>query len=122
MMGAHDRNNIPAPVAAATAYPVGLQFDVEFEAFAVRLTTLSNSELRFSIAEGPYARTETVKIVTTLLRPGVFIVSWVEASGATVVHVEDFAQGALYSHATLPDGTFLRMQAPIRVVLHEVTK
>src|SRR5688500_18135095 len=122
MMGAHDRNNIPPPVAAATAYPSGCQFDGEFEVFAVRLTTLPNSELRFRIAEGPYARTETVKIVTTLLRPGVFIVSWVEASGATVVHVEDFAQGALYSHATLPDGTFLRMQAPIRVVLHEVTK
>ena len=121
-MGAHDRNSIPASLAAATEYPVGLQFDVEFEAFAVRLTTLPNSELRFRIPEGPYARTETVKIVTTLLRPGVFIVSWVEASGATVVHVEDFAQGALYSHATLPDGAFLRMQAPIRVVSHEVTK
>ena len=121
-MGAHDGNNIPASVSESTEYPVGLEFDVEFDAFAVRLTTLLNSELRFHIAEGPYARTETVKIVTTLIRPGVFIVSWIEAGGATVVHVEDFAQGALYSHATLPDGTFLRMQAPIRVVSHEVTR
>jgi hypothetical protein len=122
MMGAHDTNSIPASISGSTEYPVGLEFDVKFDAFTVRLTTLPNSELRFHIAEGPYARTETVKIVTTLIRPGVFIVSWVEAGGATVVHVEDFAQGALYSHATLPDGTFLRMQAPIRVVSHEVTR
>jgi len=122
MMGAHDRHSIPASVSGSTEYPVGLEFDVKFDTFAARLTTLPDSELRFHIAEGPYARTETVKIVTTLIRPGVFIVSWVEAGGATVVHVEDFAQGALYSHATLPDGTFLRMQAPIRVVSHEVTR
>lgn len=120
-MGAHDSNSIPVSVSQSTEYPVGLTFDVRFDLFAARLTTLPSSELRFHIAEGPHARTETVKIVTTLLRPGVFIVSWIEAGGATVVHVEDFAQGVLYSHATLPDGTFLRMQAGIRVISFEVT-
>lgn len=117
-----DENNIPTSVSTSTQYPIGLEFDVEFDAFTVRLTTLPDSELRFHIAKGPYAHTETVKIVTTLLRPGVFIVSWVEAGGATVVHVEDFAQGTLYSHATLPDGAFLRMQGAIRLVAPEVTK
>jgi len=120
-MGADDRN-IPASLSGSTEYPVGLEFDVKFDAFSVRLSTLPNSELRFHIAEGPFARTETVKIVTTSIRPGVFIVSWVEAGGATVVHVEDFAQRVLYSHATLPDGTFLRMHAPIRVISHGVTR
>lgn len=109
-------SNIPASVSESTRYPIGLEFDVEFDAFTARLTTLADSKLRFHIAKGPYAHTETVKIVTTVLRPGVFIVTWVEAGGATVVHVEDFARGTLYSHATLPDGTFLRMQGPIRVV------
>jgi hypothetical protein len=122
MMGTHDKDSIPATVSGSTEYPVGLEFAVEFDAFAARLTTLPDSELRFHIAEGRYARTETVKIVTTLIRPGVFIVSWVETGGATVVHVEDFAQAVLYSHATLPDGTFLRMQAPIRVISHGVTR
>jgi hypothetical protein len=103
-------------ISNATEYPVGLSFDVAFEAFSARLTTLPNSELRFHIAEGPYAREETVKIVSNLIRPGLFLVSWVEAGGATVVHLEDFAASVLYSHATLPDGTFLRMQAPIHVI------
>lgn len=113
---------VPESLAKATEYPVGLIFDVTFDAFAVRLTTLPGSELRFHIAVGPYARTETVKIVAKLIRPGVFLVSWVEASGATVVHVEDFAQSVVYSHATLPDGTFLRMQAPLRIARSEMSR
>lgn len=121
-MSTRDRNSIPASVSDSTEYPAGLEFDVEFDAFAARLTTLPDSELRFHIAEGPYARTEIVKIVTTSIRPGVFIVSWIEADGATVVHVEDFARGVLHSHATLPDGTFLRMRAPMRVISHEVAR
>ena len=103
-------------IGTATEYPTGLRFSVAFEAFSVELTTLPDSALRFHIAEGPYARTETVAINVATIRPGVFLVSWVEASGATVVHVEDFAGAVLYSHATLPNGTFLRMQAPIHIV------
>lgn len=108
-MNAH-QSCVPDSVSKATEYPIGVQFAVKFDAFAVLLTTLPSKELRFHIAEGPYARTEVVKIDTTVVRPGLFVVSWVEASGATVVHVEDFAQGWLHSHATLPNGTFLRMQ------------
>lgn len=107
---------LSASMSDATNYPVGLTFDVTFDAFKVSLTTLPDSAIRFHIPDGPFARTETVKIEVTTIRPGVFLVSWVEASGATVVHVEDFAQGVLHSHATLPDGVFLRMQAPIRLV------
>jgi hypothetical protein len=103
-------------ISEATEYPVGLVFDATFDAFAVRLTTRPNREIHFHIAEGPFAHDETVEAVATLIRRGVFLVSWVEASGATVVHVEDFAQSVLHSHATLPDGKFLRMKAPIRVV------
>ena len=103
-------------VTEATQYPVGLVFDVSFEEFSVRLTTLPNSELRFAITDGPYAKTEKVEIAATPIRPGVFLVSWVESSGATVVHVEDFANGTLHSHATLPNGTFLRMHGPLRLV------
>jgi hypothetical protein len=109
-------------LSAATEYPVGLTLDVTFNAFAARLTTLPNSELRFEIAEGPYAHTETVKIVSTMIRPGVFLVSWVEAGGATVVHVEDFGRLFLYSYATLPDGRFLRMAAPLKVVNTRASK
>ena len=114
-MSASD-SSVGEAIGKATEYPIGISFDVAFEAFSVRLTTLSDSELRFHIAEGPYTRTETVKITSSVIRPGLFLVSWVEASGATVVHLEDFAASVIYSHATLPDGTFLRMQAPIHVI------
>ena len=105
----------PLPASEATEHPVGLVFDVRFDAFSARLTTLPDQRLRFEIPEGPYARTETVEIATTPIRPGLFLVSWVEAGGATVVHLEDFARGHLFSHATLPDGSFLRMDAPLVV-------
>lgn len=103
-----------------TRYPTGLVFGVSFDEFSVRLTTLPGAKLRFHIADGPYARTEEVAIVATLIRPQVFLVSWVENSGATVVHVEDFAEKTLHSHATLPDGTFLRMQGPLKIISQPV--
>ena len=102
-------------VAHATEYPVGLVFDVAFKEFSVRLSVISRDSLRFEIAEGPFAKTEEVPIVATVIRPGLFLVTWVESSGATVVHVEDFVQQKIYSNATLPDGTFLRMEGSIEL-------
>ena len=104
------------PLKWADAYPVGIVFDVVFDAFTARLTTLSGDHMRFRIAEGPYAKTETVKIATSRICPGVFAVSWVEASGATVVHVEDFERSVVHSYATLPDGSFLRMRGSIHLI------
>jgi hypothetical protein len=97
-------------------YPVGVTFDVAFDRFTVRLSILAADTLRFDIAHGPFARTETVAVTVTPIRPLVFLVSWVEASGATVVHVEDFDRLMVHSHATLRDGQFLRMHGPIQLV------
>lgn len=102
-------------LAHATQYPTGLAFDVAFDAFSVHLTVLSPDRLRFQIDDGPFARTEEVAITATALRPGLFLVTWVEQSGATVVHVEDFVNGQLHSQATLPDGRFLQMTGEIRL-------
>lgn len=108
--------SLPHSLKRADTYPVGIVFDVRFDAFDVRLTTLPDDCIRFVIADGRYARTETVKITATPIRAGIFAVSWVEAGGATVVHVEDFERGVVHSHATLSDGSFLRMQGPMRFV------
>ncbi|MGV9847443.1 MoaF-related domain-containing protein [Streptomyces endocoffeicus] len=35
------------------------------------------------------------------MRDGVYLNSWTEASGATVTHVEDFANATLYSNVTV---------------------
>lgn len=108
--------SVPDFLKRTEDYPVGITFGIVFDAFEVRLTTLSYDQIRFEIAEGPYARTETVKIAVTPIRAGIFAVSWVETDGATVVHVEDFEHGVIHSHATLPDGSFLRMQGPIHFI------
>lgn len=108
--------NQPSSPALANKYPIGMVFDVTFQEFSARLTTLPNSKMQFQIDNGIYAKTEVVKIAADCIRTGIFLVSWTESSGATVVHVEDFVENKIYSHATLPDGTFLRMRGSIKIV------
>lgn len=102
--------------ALADQYPTGLVFDVTFKEFSARLTTLPNSKMQFHIDNGIYAKTEVVNMAADCIRTGIFLVSWTESSGATVVHVEDFVKNTIYSHATLPDGTFLRMHGEMNIV------
>ena len=97
-------------------YPVGLELDVVFEPFRATLTLLSQTQLRFEIKEGPFAHSEVVDIAVTPLGGGLFLVSWKEETGATVVHIQDFDRSVIHSHATLADGRFLRMSGPITIV------
>lgn len=53
------------------------------------------------------AKTETYQ--ATYIRPGVYMVTWREADGLTVTHVEDFENDTLHSSITLPDRTFLNL-------------
>lgn len=52
--------------------PVGLEMDVSYPEFAVRLTLLSATRLRFEIKEGPFARIETFGIQFIPLGNGIF--------------------------------------------------
>lgn len=97
-------------------YPIGLEMVVAFEAFRAKLTLISDHRLRFEIEEGPFARSEVVDIQVTPLGNGLFAVSWKEETGATVTQVQDFDRGMIHSHATLPDGRFLRMSGPIAIL------
>jgi predicted SnoaL-like aldol condensation-catalyzing enzyme len=96
-------------------YPVGLEMDVSYPGFRVSLTLLSESQLRFEINEGPFARTETVEIQYIVLGNGLFAVSWQERDGATVTNVQDFDSGLVHSFAVMPDGEFLRMTGAMAV-------
>lgn len=51
------------------------------------------------------ATTETYQ--ATYIRPGVFMVTWQEADGITVTHVEDFENNVVHGAITMPDKTFL---------------
>jgi predicted SnoaL-like aldol condensation-catalyzing enzyme len=96
-------------------FPFGLEMDVAYPAFHVRLTLLSPAQLRFEIKDGPFARTETVDIQVVPIGNSIFAVSWQEASGATVTNVQDYDRGLVFSFATLPGGKFLRMTGPMTV-------
>lgn len=96
-------------------FPVGLEIDVSYPSFQVSLKLLSATQLQFRIAEGPFARTEVVDIHVVPLGNGLFAVSWREKDGATVTNVQDYDRGLIHSHATLPDGEFLRMTGTFAV-------
>lgn len=87
---------------------VGKTYKFDMGWLKVRFTFVSPSQGRFVVEEGggltPNGHAETVALNLTEIRDGVYLNSWTEASGATVTHVEDFANGALYSNVTV-DGT-----------------
>ncbi|WP_225583266.1 nuclear transport factor 2 family protein [Pseudoxanthomonas sp. PXM02] len=96
-------------------FPVGQEMDVSYPNFRVALALLSATQLRFTIAEGPFARTEVVDIQVIPLGNGLFAVSWQEKDGATVTNVQDYDRGVVHSFATLPDGQFLRMTGTLTI-------
>lgn len=96
-------------------FPLGLEMDVSYPEFRVSLTLLSNTQLRFAIKEGPFARTEVVAIHVVPLGNSLFAVSWQEKDGATVTNVQDYDRGLVHSHATFPGGEFLRMTGTMTV-------
>lgn len=91
------------------SFPIGQEMDVTYPNFAVSLALLSDTQLRFEIREGPFARSETVDIEVVPLGKSIFAVSWQETDGATVTNVQDYDRGVVHSFATLPGGEFLRM-------------
>jgi predicted SnoaL-like aldol condensation-catalyzing enzyme len=97
-------------------FPVGMQIDVDYPEFKVRLTLMSDAQLKFDIEEGPFAHSEVVDTQVVPLGNGIFAVSWVEQSGATVVNVQDYDRSLIHSFVRLADGRFLRMTGTFAVV------
>nr|WP_201845090.1 nuclear transport factor 2 family protein [Myceligenerans indicum] len=85
----------------------------------MRFTFESESKGSFVVEEGggltPNGHTETVALNLKRIRDGVYLNSWTEAAGATVTHVEDFANGTLYSNVTV-DGALYNFVGTITEV------
>lgn len=91
------------------AFPaVGHVYEVDFgSGNAFRIAFNSDSEMVFTkLAEPNKGFVETVRFIHKPIRDDVFMVYWQEADKTTVVHVEDFGKGELYSNITGPDGSF----------------
>ena len=100
---------------SVAGFPVGQEMNVTYPDFKVSLQLQSVTQMSFDIADGPFAHKETVSIQVQPLSNGIFLVSWVEESGATVTNVQDFDRGIVHSFVTLPGGRFLRMVGSIEV-------
>ena len=96
---------------------IGRKFIVDLGVFAAELHFESDNRLTFIVRDGggltEPGYTETVDITMVEVRPGVYFTSWREHSGTTISHLDDFVSGTVYSNATLPDGSFYRMQGTL---------
>jgi len=95
--------------SAKAAFPaVGHSYEVDFDGGnAFRIEFKSDSEMLFiKLAPPNEGATEAVRFTYRPIRDDVFLVYWQEADKTTVVHVEDFGQGVIYSNITSPDGSF----------------
>jgi len=93
----------------APSFPaVGHTYEVDFgggNAFSIEFK--SDAEMVFTKrAEPNKGLVETVRFTHKVIRPDVFLIYWQEADKTTVVHVEDFGQGMIYTNITSPNGTF----------------
>jgi putative methionine-R-sulfoxide reductase with GAF domain len=71
--------------------------------------------LTITTAAGPFkGSSETIQIVVTLIRAGVFLISWQEADKTTVVDVADFENGIVHTIVTESNGVFLRRSGTLK--------
>lgn len=94
----------------ASKFPgTGHVYLADFGDLVARIS-FEEAQLTFLILKGlgHEGFTETVPIAPLELRPGLFLVTWQIANGATTSHIEDFDNGRVYAVITRLDGTFLR--------------
>lgn len=109
-------NNAKEPNMSSNMNPVGKSFRFDLGGLRVNYSFDAHDKASFVVENGaglaPDGHAETVAIELTEIRPGVFLNSWVEASGATVSHLEDFETGTVHSNVSI-DGQIYRFNGTI---------
>lgn len=103
---------------------IGRKYHVAFPTMAFIVHFLSDTASNSSLSTAPDlppGSAHAVEIVIAPLREQVYMVSWREASGNTVVQVEDFAEHRVHAFLTMRDGTFIRQSAPLVELTPSVT-
>lgn len=91
------------------AFPaVGHEYQLDFgDDLAFVIAFKSDHVMTFTRLKEPQkGAAQTVQFKHEQIRDGVYMVYWQEADKTTVVHVEDFAKGIIYSNITTPNGSF----------------
>ncbi|MDB5733073.1 MAG: hypothetical protein JWQ03_2968 [Variovorax sp.] len=98
-------------------YPmVGKRYYVEFPTMSFYLHFVSDKALEFIVEKSPdlpKGSAHTVEITIDDLRDELYLVSWQEQSGNTVVHLEDFKTHRVHAFLTMKDMTFVRQTASL---------
>ena len=99
------------------SYPmIGKKYYVKFPTMSFYLSFISETELQFIVEcspDLPPGSSHTVNITIQPLRDGLYLVSWQETSGNTVVHVEDFKEHRVHAFLSMKDARFIRQDAPL---------
>jgi hypothetical protein len=104
----------PADPAEYESYlpDVGHIYEVHFDSGVLNVRYESGEVM--TLTDQANGTSETVRMSTTEIRPGVLIISWQEASKTTAVHVVDFENRIVYANITRSDGTFFRMKGTLK--------
>ena len=91
---------------------VGQTYEADFGDFAFRLKFDTDGKtMRFEMASAPdFAHAQAVTYRAIGVRTDIFLVTWKEADGTTVTHLEDFGAERVHTNITQPDLTFLNLQ------------
>jgi hypothetical protein len=97
---------------------VGHTYQVDFGAGnAFEIAFGFDSDMTFTKLQEPNkGAVETIRYTHKKLRDNLYMVYWQEQDKTTVVHVEDFENGVLYSNITSPDGQFFNGYSELRKV------
>ncbi|AGW92829.1 MULTISPECIES: MoaF-related domain-containing protein [Cupriavidus] len=103
------------PFAASRPPFAGRSYRVDYEGLSAHnIYAEDGRSLRYAIVSGPYAGASgEAACEWRQVAEGIYVISWQEANGATVVHVDDFARGQSQAFFTTPDLQFVRMQGPL---------
>ena len=103
-------------MASQTASPlaIGQVLEITFPTFTPRITIRSERELTVEIIVGdPFS--DTVEYQAVRVRDDLYILSWQEHIGSTIVHVLDFTSHTAYTAITPAKGGFKRLVGRIEV-------
>ena len=98
-------------------YPmIGKRYYVEFPTMSFYLHFLSEKSLEFIVEKSPdlpKGSSHTVDITIAPLRDELYMISWQEKSGNTVVHIEDFKEHRVHAFLTMKDLKFIKQSAAL---------
>ncbi len=96
---------------------IGNKFKVDFGGdFVFELNFHSDEKMVWMPLKGDDKESHSEKITMVEIRPNVYMTYWHEASGNRIVHVQDYANGKVYTNITLPNQVFYNLNGPLTLI------